>query len=59
MLDSMASNSRREYLRAWRKKNPEKVKEYNISYWKRRAERERAERSNKEVEHAEATREKR
>lgn len=28
---------RRRYLQAWRKRNPEKVKAYNRSYWERKA----------------------
>lgn len=27
----------REYLRAWRRKNPDKVKQYNRDYWRRKA----------------------
>ena len=32
------SDLQREYLRAWRKKNPEKVRQYNRDYWRRKAE---------------------
>lgn len=32
--------TRREYLKAWRKRNPDKVKQYNREYWERRSERE-------------------
>lgn len=32
-----AAEIRREYLREWRKKNPEKMKEYNRAYWDRKA----------------------
>ena len=28
---------RRKYLREWRKRNPEKVRQYNRDYWIRRA----------------------
>lgn len=28
---------RRKYLREWRKKNPEKVRQYNREYWQRKA----------------------
>lgn len=35
----------REYLRAWRKRNPEKVKQYNREYWQRKAEKKRKENS--------------
>lgn len=27
----------REYKREWRKKNPEKVRKYNVEYWERKA----------------------
>ena len=40
MLEEKAREARREYLRLWRKKNPDKVKAYNQAYWERRAERE-------------------
>ncbi|MDR0326567.1 MAG: hypothetical protein LBI19_10815 [Oscillospiraceae bacterium] len=30
---------RNAYTRAWRAKNPEKVKEHNAKYWRKRAER--------------------
>ena len=40
MLDKDVSKARREYLRAWRKQNPEKVKQYNREYWERRVRRE-------------------
>lgn len=43
-----AKNSKREYQRTymkqWRKANPDKVRETNLRYWLRRAEREAAER---------------
>ena len=29
---------RREYARNWRKKNPQRVKEHNERYWRKRAE---------------------
>ena len=38
-------DARREYLREWRRKNKDKVKGYQISYWIRRAEREGAEKN--------------
>ena len=40
LIDDKAKAAQREYLRAWRKQNPEKVKQYNRGYWERRAERE-------------------
>ena len=39
-LEELAREIQREYLREWRKKNPDKVKEYNQRYWRRRALRE-------------------
>ena len=39
-LEELAREKQREYQREWRKKNPDKVKEYNKSYWERRALRE-------------------
>ena len=39
-LEELAREKQREYLREWRKKNPDKVKEYNERYWRRRAIRE-------------------
>jgi hypothetical protein len=38
-LDEFARAERREYHREWRKRNPDKVKEQNAAYWRRRAER--------------------
>lgn len=35
--------SRREYMRAWRKRNPDKVKRNNEAYWRRRLAREKQE----------------
>ena len=32
-----AKELQREYLRSWRKRNPDKVKAYNRSYWERKA----------------------
>ena len=39
-IQELAKELQREYLREWRKKNPDKVKEYNQRYWRRRALRE-------------------
>lgn len=36
-MDNMALEMRREYLRNWRAANKEKVKEYNRTYWERKA----------------------
>ena len=37
-LDENARTMQREYLREWRKRNPQKVREYNAAYWARKAE---------------------
>jgi hypothetical protein len=37
----LAAQLRREYQREWRRRNREKVKEYNRSYWSRKAEAQR------------------
>ena len=36
-LEVLAREKQREYLREWRKKNPDKVREYNKRYWKKKA----------------------
>ena len=36
-LDEAAKEARREYFRAWRAKNPDKVSRINANYWARRA----------------------
>ena len=41
----------REYLREWRKKNPEKVREHQQNYWVRKAEKMLAEKENEERAH--------
>ena len=39
-IKELARELQREYLRLWRKKNRDKIKEYNERYWRRRAIRE-------------------
>ncbi len=39
-MQELAREKQREYQREWRKRNPEKIKEYNQRYWIRRALRE-------------------
>lgn len=39
-IQELAREKQREYQREWRKRNPEKIKEYNQRYWIRRALRE-------------------
>ena len=36
-LDKAAAEARREYFREWRRKNSDKVKQYNENYWRKRA----------------------
>jgi len=36
-IQELAREKQREYLREWRKKNPDKVKEYNKRYWRKKA----------------------
>jgi len=36
-LEELARELQREYLREWRRNNPDKVKEYNERYWKKKA----------------------
>ncbi|HIZ41622.1 MAG TPA: phosphatase [Candidatus Gemmiger excrementigallinarum] len=39
-LSQEAITLRRKYLRSWRAKNRDKVREYNARYWEKRLERE-------------------
>lgn len=39
-MTEQAKEARREYLRAWRAKNKDKVRESQRRYWERRAQRE-------------------
>ena len=39
-LEELAREKQREYQREWRRNNPDKVRKYNQSYWRRRAIRE-------------------
>ena len=41
-MNSEARLRRREYIRDWRAKNRDKVREYNIRYWTKRAAQEAA-----------------
>ncbi|EOT2968934.1 hypothetical protein [Clostridium perfringens] len=36
-MNDKAREERNAYLREWRKKNKERVKNYNKSYWERKA----------------------
>ena len=39
-LTARAKEMQREYVREWRRKNKDKVRAYNETYWRRKAERE-------------------
>ena len=36
-LEESAREMKRQYLKDWRQKHKDKVKEYNAKYWKRKA----------------------
>lgn len=36
-LKELARKKRNEYMRSWKRKNPDKVKEYQNNYWERQA----------------------
>lgn len=36
-MSEESRKARNQYMREWRKKNKEKVKHYNQSYWERKA----------------------
>ncbi|EHK2357035.1 hypothetical protein ACSXDI_06170 [Clostridium perfringens] len=36
-MNDKAREERNAYMRAWRKKNRDRVKEYNSSYWERKS----------------------
>lgn len=36
-LEELAREKQREYLREWRRNNPDKVREYNQRYWRKKA----------------------
>ena len=38
-LEELAAQERRAYFKEWRKKNTDKIKKHNDTYWKKRAER--------------------
>ncbi len=40
-LSKEAIEARRKYRREWNRRNPEKVKQHQISYWERIAEKEK------------------
>ena len=36
-IENRAKELQREYLRSWRKKNPEKLRQYRTNYWLKKA----------------------
>lgn len=36
-LEELAREKQREYQRGWRRNNPDKVREYNQRYWRKKA----------------------
>lgn len=50
MSDKEIKELRNKYNRDWRAKNKDKVKQYNKSYWERRAKKEAAENKEEHVE---------
>ncbi|MFZ4771589.1 MAG: sigma factor-like helix-turn-helix DNA-binding protein [Ferruginibacter sp.] len=36
-LSKEAKAARNEYIRNWRRKNPDKMKQYEVNYWERKA----------------------
>lgn len=42
-MNDRAREERNAYMREWRKKNKERVKKYNSSYWERKSKRNREE----------------
>lgn len=47
-MSDKAREAQREYLREWRKKNPDKVKAQSRRYWERKAEKLKQERADSE-----------
>ena len=43
-MSDAANESRRAYLREWRAKSKDRIRDYNARYWAKRAERENKER---------------
>jgi hypothetical protein len=48
-IKELAREKQREYQREWRRNNPDKVRKYNQSYWRRRAIRELKESKKKDI----------
>ena len=47
-MENAAAEARRAYLREWRAKNTDRIRDYNARYWAKRAERANNEASRKE-----------
>lgn len=47
-LSNKARELQREYLRAWRANNRDRIRRYNVRYWERQAERQEQEAQNAE-----------
>ena len=37
-MNGKATAARREYMKQWRKKNPERIRQYTETYWEKKAE---------------------
>ena len=37
-MDKQAKEARRAYYKEWRRRNPDKVRENNLRYWRKKAE---------------------
>ena len=37
-IQKLMEQERRDYYRSWRKKNPDKVRQHNQNYWRKRVE---------------------
>lgn len=49
-ISEQARAAQREYLREWRRKNPDKVRENNRRYWERKAQQAASEGNKTEVD---------
>lgn len=38
VMSEQAKEARRDYIKKWRRRNPDKMRAYNVSYWERKAE---------------------
>ena len=42
-ISEQGRQARTEYLRQWRRRNPERMRAYQMTYWERRAEKQKSE----------------